>query len=157
MATTDIPPTATITSWDDLAESVLNGHQVTREEAEAILRCDDDQLLTLLSAAFKIRSRYFGKTVQLYFLMNAKSGLCPEDCSYCSQSKVSDAEIPKYNILSRANLMEGARIAAERNAKTYCIVISARGPSEREMKAVETIVPEIKAARSEDLRLSGTA
>ena len=145
MATTDILQSATITSWDDLAESVLNGHQVTREEAEAILHCDDDQLLTLLSAAFKIRHRYFGKTVQLYFLMNAKSGLCPEDCSYCSQSKVSDAEIPKYNILSRANLMEGAKIAAERNANTYCIVISARGPSEREMKAVETIVPEIKA------------
>jgi biotin synthase len=83
--------------------------------------------------------------VQLYFLMNAKSGLCPEDCSYCSQSKVSDAEIPRYNILTREKLMDGARVAAERGSKTYCIVISARGPSEREIKAVETIVPEIKS------------
>jgi biotin synthase len=76
--------------------------------------------------------------------MNAKSGLCPEDCGYCSQSKVSEAEIPRYNLLSRDKLLEGARIAAERQARTYCIVISARGPNEREMEAVTTIVPEIK-------------
>jgi biotin synthase len=76
--------------------------------------------------------------------MNAKSGLCPEDCAYCSQSKVSEAEIPRYNLLSREKLLEGARLAAERKARTYCIVISARGPNEREMRAVTTIVPEIK-------------
>src|SRR5262249_4371178 len=72
-----------------------------------------------------------------------KSGLCPEDCHYCSQSKISEAEIPKYNLLSRDKLLEGARMAAERQSKTYCIVISARGPSEREIAAVEAIVPEI--------------
>ena len=77
--------------------------------------------------------------------MNAKSGLCPEDCGYCSQSKVSDAEIPRYNLLSAPKLLEGARLAAERQSKTFCIVISARGPSEREMEAVCRIVPEIKA------------
>jgi biotin synthase len=76
--------------------------------------------------------------------MNAKSGLCPEDCAYCSQSKVSEAEIPRYNLLSREKLLDGARLAAERQARTYCIVISARGPNEREMQAVTTIVPEIK-------------
>jgi biotin synthase len=77
--------------------------------------------------------------------MNAKSGLCPEDCSYCSQSKGSEAEIPRYNLLNREQLMAGAAAAKERGAKTYCIVISARGPNEREVAAVEQIVPEIKA------------
>lgn len=100
--------------------------------------------MEVLSAANRIRRHYFGKTVQLYFLMNAKSGLCPEDCHYCSQSKVSDAPIPKYTILSRDKLLDGARIAAERQSKTYCIVISGRTPNEREVKAIETIVPEIK-------------
>jgi len=136
---------AVITDWNDLAVRVLNGHLLTREEGLAVLRADDDQLLEILAAAFRVRRRYFGKTVQLYFLMNAKSGLCPEDCSYCSQSKVSEAEIPKYNILSREKLLDGARVAAERQSKTYCIVISARGPSDRELTAVETIVPEIKS------------
>ncbi len=42
-------------------------------------------------------------------------------------------------------MLDGARIAAERNSQTYCIVISARGPNERELRAVEEIVPEIKA------------
>lgn len=133
-----------LSPWHRLAERVLAGESLSAEEAQSILFCPDDQLLVLLDAAFQVRQRHFGKQVQLYFLMNAKSGLCPEDCGYCSQSKVSDAEIPKYNILSRDKLMDGARVAAERQAKTYCIVISARGPNEREMKAVETIVPEIK-------------
>ncbi len=130
--------------WQGLAQSILAGHRLTTNEALAVLRCPDDQLLDLLAAAYRVRRYYFGNTVQLYFLMNAKSGLCPEDCSYCSQSKVSEAEIPKYNLLSREKLLDGAREAYERQAKTYCIVISARGPSEREINAVEQIVPQIK-------------
>ena len=110
----------------------------------AILQAPDEHVLDLLSAGFRIRQAHFGKTVQLYFLMNAKSGLCPEDCHYCSQSKISTAPVPKYNILRRDDLMEAARLASERGAKTYCLVISARGPNEREMNAVEEIVPEIK-------------
>lgn len=132
------------TDWNGLAERVLAGHVLTREEALSILDSPDDELLDLLAAAFRIRRRYFGRTVQLYFLMNAKSGLCPEDCSYCSQSKVATSDIPRYNLLNREKLLDGARLAHERNAKTYCIVLSARGPNEREMQAVETIVPQIK-------------
>jgi len=135
----------TTSTWSELADEILNGRPLTLAEGLSILDCADDDILSLLNAAFRIRRQYFGKTVQLYQLMNAKSGLCPEDCGYCSQSKISDAEIPRYNFLNREKLMEGARVAAERNVKTYCIVISARGPNEREMKAVETIVPEIKA------------
>ena len=137
--------------WQGLAARVLGGHQVTFDEALSILQAPDEQLLDILAGAFQLRLRYFGKTVQLYFLMNAKSGLCPEDCGYCSQSKVSEAEIPKYNILSRDKLLDGARVAAERNSKTYCIVISARGPNEREMHAIETIVPEIKQKYDMDI------
>jgi biotin synthase len=131
-------------SWQQLADDVLAGETLTTEQALAVLECPDEELLDLLSATYRVRRRWFGNQVQLYFLMNAKSGLCPEDCSYCSQSKVSEAEIPRYNLLSRDKLLDGARLAAERGAKTYCIVISARGPNEREMRAVTTIVPEIK-------------
>ena len=118
---------------------------MTREEALAILDSPDVELPGLMAAAWRVRHRHFGNTVQLFFLMNAKSGLCPEDCGYCSQSKVSEAEIPRYNLLSAPKLLEGAKLAAERQSKTFCIVISARGPTEREMDAVCKIVPEIKA------------
>jgi len=130
--------------WRPLAARVLAGHALTEGEALSILASPDDELLDLVAAAYRLRRRWFGNTVQLYFLMNAKSGLCPEDCGYCSQSKVSEAEIPRYNLLNREKLLDGARIAAERGSKTYCIVISARGPNEREMAAITSIVPEIK-------------
>ncbi len=130
--------------WHQLAHQVLEGTPVTKAQALQILQSPDEELLDVVAAAYRLRHRHFANSVQLYFLMNAKSGLCPEDCSYCSQSKVSEAEIPRYNLLSRDKLLEGARIAAERQSKTYCIVISARGPNEREMNAITTIVPEIK-------------
>lgn len=132
-------------NYQELAQRVLSGARLTEADALALLQSPDDDLLDLLAAAYTIRRRFWGNQVQLYFLMNAKSGLCPEDCQYCSQSKVSEAAIPKYNLLSREKLLDGARLAAERNSRTYCIVISARGPSEREIQAVEKIVPEIKA------------
>ena len=127
-----------------MATRVLAGEILTADEALEVLAAPETELLDLLQAAYRVRSHYFGNRVQLYFLMNAKSGLCPEDCSYCSQSKVSEAEIPKYNLLKRDDILAGAKEAAERQAKTYCIVISARGPSEREMQAVEKLIPEIK-------------
>lgn len=136
--------TASASVWQQMADDVLAGELLSTEQALTVLECPDDELLDLLSATYRVRRRWFDNEVQLYFLMNAKSGLCPEDCGYCSQSKVSEAEIPRYNILSRDKILEGARIAAERKARTYCIVISARGPNEREMRAVTTLVPEIK-------------
>jgi biotin synthase len=144
---TDIPVShraASPASWGQLADDVFAGHTLTEDEALTILDCPEEELLDLLAAAYRLRHRWFGRKVQLYFLMNAKSGLCPEDCGYCSQSKVSEAEIPRYNLLHRDQLLDGARIAAEQQARTYCIVISARGPNEREMRAITSIVPEIK-------------
>ena len=130
--------------WHTLASQVLEGHLLDRDEARAVLDSPNEELLEVLAAAYRVRHRVFGNTVQLFFLMNAKSGLCPEDCGYCSQSKVSEAEIPKYNLLSAPKLLDAARLAAAQNSKTFCIVISARGPTQREMDAVCEIVPKIK-------------
>lgn len=140
LAVTEASPT----HWHALADQVLAGEPLTADQAVEVLGCPDAEILSLLDAAYRVRQRHFGNQVQLYLLMNAKSGICPEDCGYCSQSKKSDAEIPKYNLLNREKLLDGARVAHESGARTYCIVISARGPSERELQAVETIVPEIK-------------
>lgn len=148
-ATLDTFPAAT--HWHELASRVLDGHRLTEDEALSILSAPDAELLDLLSAAYRVRHRHFGNRVQLYFLVNAKSGLCPEDCGYCSQSKVSDAEIPRYRLLSAEKLLDGARMAAERQAKTYCIVISGRSPTQAEMRAITTVVPRIKAAH--DLKI----
>ncbi|MGN6136580.1 MAG: biotin synthase BioB [Aureliella sp.] len=139
------PGTQLASNWHRLADDVLAGHAVTSEQAESILNSSDLELLDLVAAAYRLRYRAFGNTVQLYFLVNAKSGLCPEDCNYCSQSKISSAPIEKYRMLTAEQLLDGARLAKERDSKTYCIVISGRSPSERELAAVETVVPRIKA------------
>ena len=132
------------TNWPDIAQRVLAGEQIDENDALAILASDDNELLQLMDAAYRVRDHHFGKQVQLYYLMNAKSGLCPEDCSYCSQSKIATSEIPRYNLLSKDHILAGAKNAFERKSKTYCMVISARGPNEREIEAMEALVPEIK-------------
>lgn len=132
------------TDWHDLADRILAGHELTSEEGLSILRSDDDQLLDLLAATFRVRRQYFGRRVHLYFLKNAKSGLCPEDCGYCSQSIVSEAEIPRYALLNEAKLMEGAERAVASQARTYCIVASGRGPSNREVDHIASTVAKIK-------------
>ena len=75
-----------------LADRALSDEAPLREEATAVLNAPDEDLLPLLDAAFQVRRRYFGRKVQIHFLINAKSGLCPEDCAYCSQSSISSAD-----------------------------------------------------------------
>lgn len=131
--------------WHGLVEQVLNGHRLTADEGLAILCAPDAELPDLLAAAFRVRRRHFGLAVHLYYLKNAKSGLCPEDCGYCSQSAVSEAAIDRYPLLSEERLLEGARQAAESKARTYCIVASGRGPTNREVEHVVRAVERIKA------------
>ncbi|MGD9854920.1 MAG: biotin synthase BioB [Planctomycetaceae bacterium] len=131
-------------SWGELADDVLSGQPLSREICLSILRSPDEDLLDLLAATFRVRRAHFGLKVQLYYLQNAKSGLCPEDCGYCSQSKLSTAPISKYNWLNEEKLLEGARRAKANQARTYCIVASGRGPTDREVEHVARVVERIK-------------
>lgn len=137
-------PASSSVDWSELATRVLQGTAIDRTEAAAILAAPDSDLLQLLDAAYRVRKAAFGNEVQLYYLKNAKSGLCPEDCGYCSQSIVSDAPIEKYAIANERVLMEGARQAKANQARTYCIVASGRGPSDREVDHVCDVVTKIK-------------
>src|SRR3970040_2646541 len=117
--------------FQQLADKALQGVIPDREELQAVLAATDEQLPDLLSAAFKVRHHYFGRRVQIHVLQNAKSGLCPEDCHYCSQSSISAAPIDKYPLLPREKLLEGAYKAKAAGAVRYCMVNSARGPNQR--------------------------
>lgn len=132
------------TSWEALADKALAGEPPTVDEALSVLEAPDDELLAVLHAAFRVRLAHFGRKVKLNMLVNAKSGICPEDCGYCSQSIVSTAEIAKYSMLSRDVLVAGAHEAWARKAGTYCIVASGRRPSSRELTEVTEAVRQIK-------------
>ena len=127
-----------------LAEDVLAGHVLSDEEAMAILECPDEELLPLLHSAYQIRKHYYGNKVKLNMIVNTKSGLCPENCGYCSQSIVSTAPIEKYSMMGKEEILAGAKRAAELNVGTYCIVASGRGPSDRDVNHVAETVKEIK-------------
>lgn len=133
-----------LSRWRQLAQQVLDGQRLTPEDGLAILRADDNELLDLLAATYRVRHRWFGNRVDLNFLINAKSGQCGEDCGYCSQSRVSKAEIPRYNLMTAEQVRDGARVAAERQAKTYCTVISGRAPTDRELDTLSQVIPEVK-------------
>jgi biotin synthase len=131
-------------SWESFADKALAGEALGREQALAVLRASDKELLSLLAAVFRVRRAHFGVLVKLNMLVNAKSGICPEDCGYCSQSIVSTAPIPKYSILQAEVLVAGAHEAWARRARTYCVVASGRGPSSRELREVTGAVRQIK-------------
>ena len=133
-----------MTDYSVLAQTSLNDEVLSRDECQAVLTTPDEELLGLLQAAFTVRSRYFGKTVRLQMLQNAKSGACQEDCHYCSQSAVSTAPIERYNLLPQKQMIDGARQAAASKAQRYCIVISGRSPLEREIDEIAGAVRAIK-------------
>ncbi len=133
-----------MTQFDVLAEQVLEGHSVTREEGLEILQTDEAQLLPLVNAAYTIRHAYFGRTVTIQMLFNAKSGACQEDCHYCSQSSISTASIDRYALVSADDMLKGARQAHEAKAQRYCVVISGRSPLEKEVTDIASAVKRIK-------------
>ena len=140
--------------WNDLADRILQGKSLDSAEGLSILRSPDKQLLDLLAATYRVRRQWWGDQVRLNFLINAKSGACAEDCGYCSQSRVSKAEIPRYALVTPDQILDGARTAFQRKAKTYCIVTSGRGPAGRELDLVSELVPQIKQAYNLEICVS---
>jgi len=131
--------------WKALANRILDGGApITREEALAVLNSSDDELLDVLQAAYLIRRNFFGKKVSLHVLKNAKSGVCPEDCSFCSQSKSSNADVEEYEMQSAEEIVAGAQGASDMQALRYCVVTSSRAPSENEMKTITEAASRIK-------------
>lgn len=128
-----------------LAHDIIQGKSITKEEALAVLRTPDSDLLALMDAAYTIRRHYYGNKVKLNMIINAKSGLCPENCGYCSQSIVAETPIDKYAWLTKDKILEGAEEALARKAGTYCIVASGRRPTKREVLHVAEAVKEIRA------------
>ncbi|QYR21974.1 biotin synthase BioB [Paenibacillus sp. sptzw28] len=130
--------------WNAFARKALNGELLTPEEGLAVLEAGNDEILPIMQAAFAVRKHYYGKKVKLNMIINAKSGLCPEDCGYCSQSIVSTAPVKKYTLLDKDTLLAGAREAMSRKAGTYCIVAAGKGPTDKELEQVVEAVREIR-------------
>jgi biotin synthase len=129
--------------WRALADRAIDGIPLTREQARAVLAAPDAEIPALVAAVHRVRHRFFGNTVKVNFLVNIKSGICPEDCHYCSQSRLSRAPIDKYPLLSGGDILTAARRGHEFGARRVCLVASGRGPSDADVAHVGAAVREV--------------
>jgi len=102
----------------------LNQETINEDECKFILNFSNDEILKLLDAAYAVRKYFLGKKVQIQVLLNAKSGNCYEDCHYCSQSKISEADIEKYSLKTTEEVLKDALKASSQGAIRYCMALS---------------------------------
>ena len=128
------------TTFDRLADRILTGDAATPADALAVLRATGDELLHVVAAAGRLRRAYFANTVKVNYLVNLKSGLCPENCNYCSQALGSTAPILKYSWLKTDEALEQASAGLKGGATRVCMVSSGRGPSDKDIDKVSEMV-----------------
>ena len=132
-------------TYHELGDRAIRGEPLETEEALAVLEAPDGDVLEILNAAYRVRRHHYGDEVRLNYLVNAKSGLCSEDCSYCSQAKGSGAEIEKYPLLTREEITMRAERGVQLGASTCCIVLSGRGPTKKDLEGVAAAVRDVKS------------
>jgi biotin synthase len=131
--------------FDDLATRQLAGGVLDRDDALAVLRTPDEEVLGLVAAAGRLRRAHFGNSVKVNYLVNLKSGLCPEDCTYCSQRLGSAAPILTYSWLSDEETARQVGAGVEGGASRVCLVASGRGPGDRDVDRVARVVESVKS------------
>ncbi|EON23144.1 MULTISPECIES: biotin synthase BioB [Nocardioides] len=132
------------TTFAQIADRILAGGAATPDDALAVLRASDAELLDVVAAAGRLRRAHFGNTVKVNYLVNLKSGLCQENCNYCSQALGSTAPILKYSWLKTDEALEQAAAGLKGGATRVCMVSSGRGPSDRDIDKVTEMVGAIK-------------
>jgi biotin synthase len=128
----------------ELAARVLGeGRRIAREEARALVDLPAASLPSLLALAHEVRRRWWGDGVELESLISAKTGGCPEDCAFCSQSMHYDSPARRHPFLPQDEVLAAARATAASGATHFCIVVAVRGPDRRLMgqvlRAVEAV------------------
>jgi biotin synthase len=136
--------TMTATDFDELATRILDGGAASATDALAVLRSSDEELMAVVAAAGRVRRAHFGNTVKVNYLVNLRSGLCPENCNYCSQALGSNAPILTYSWLSTDETLQQAGAGLRGGASRVCLVSSGRGPSNRDVEKVAEMTEALK-------------
>lgn len=134
--------------WERIREKAISGAGIEEKDALAVLNLPQEKLWRLLDVTEEVRRRFKGDGIRLCSIVNAKSGLCSEDCAFCSQSIRSKADIKKYPLLEEEEIMQAAREAKARGAREFSIVASGlamrnRRELERVGGAIERISHEV--------------
>ena len=127
-----------------LAKKVLSSELLSVNDASSLASIEGVELFGLFSAAGEIRERFRNNKVDLCSIINAKSGACSEDCSYCAQSSKSAAEIPVYPLVKEGAVMEKAIEAKEAGVRRFCIVTSGRKVGKKELKETASMIEKVR-------------
>lgn len=119
-----------------------DGRDLTLEELEALAGLPDDSVPALAALAHEVRLARCGSTVELESILSAKTGGCPEDCSFCSQSSRFNSPV-KPALLDLGEIVQAAAESERLGVSEFCIVCAVRGPDRRLMeslvKAIELV------------------
>lgn len=132
-----------------VVDDILEGKQLDHHEAMELAALERADLIDLLAGANRVREHFRGTSVDICSIVNAKSGACGEDCSFCAQSTHHSTAAPVYPLIN-VDEMAGAAEGAKRNgAKRFCIVTSGRGIDSPE--DLESIAQGIRRVRETGL------
>ncbi len=121
---------------------VLSGKDISFRSAERLLKSDD--VYNLARSSNTITRKFNGEGVDIETLINAKSGACPEDCSFCAQSSWYNTDINKYPLLPQETILDQAQKAKESGANSFCLVCAYRSPPDKEFEQICKTIIEIK-------------
>ena len=140
---------------DSLKERVLQGGEITFDEALALIRLEDHEAFErLLKAAREITLHFNSKEPGLCSLLNAKSYLCGEDCGFCAQSVRFDTDADRYLLMEPEKVVEAAKRAAKLGAQNFCIVTSGAAPTDEEFEKILLILKRLSEESSLNLDAS---
>ncbi|EEI16384.1 biotin synthase BioB [Corynebacterium lipophiloflavum] len=126
------------------AKVLERGEGLTEAEILEVLNIGDDHLTELLELAHEVRIKHCGVEVSLEGIISLKTGGCPEDCHFCSQSGLFESPVRAVT-LNIEELVEGARQSAKMGAAEFCIVAAVKGPTERLLDQVKDAIEAINA------------
>ncbi len=136
----------------EMENKVNSGDEILFPEAQRLLNTSNVQ--TLAEAANRIARRFSGAQVDVEMLLNAKSGSCPEDCSFCAQSSFYESKINKYPLLEKETILGRALKAKESGADSFCLVCAYRSPPENDFNYICDIIEHIKKYLDIDVNVS---
>jgi biotin synthase len=127
----------------DAARDALlsEGRQLSPDELGALAALPDDDIPALAALAHDVRLARCGPVVEVEGILSAKTGGCPEDCSFCSQSSRFDSPVKAVPLLTPDEILAAARETKAAGASEFCLVYAVRGPDERLMGHLEEVVP----------------
>ena len=130
-----------------------NGEGLNQDEVLAALQLGDDELPELLQLAHDVRVKYCGVDVSLEGIISLKTGGCPEDCHFCSQSGLFESPVRAVT-LNIPELVEAAKQTEKMGASEFCIVAAVKGLDDRLLNQVEDAIAAIH--REVDINISAS-